>query len=330
MTASSSATLPDHRVMQQAAEWFATITDEAVTEQQKIQWQAWLDHHPEHQRAWRYVERVGQRFQQAQQQAGQHGAGRILDATRRERLSRRKVIGGGLACVTAWLGWRYTPLPAVTHRIANRFTTDHHTGTGETRQLTLADGGQLWLNTASAVDILYRDKLREITLHNGEILIQTARDPQQRPFVVTTPQGTLQALGTRFTVQQRDTDTLLAVYQGAVKISTVNGNTRELLAGKQTAFSANSIQTPNAAQRSREAWARGLIVADNIPLKDLVAELARYRHGHLGIDPAIADLTVMGTYPIDKPDHALAMLENALPVRVNRTLPWWATLVPDK
>ncbi len=318
--------LPDHHILQQAAEWFATIADEAVTEHDKTQWQHWLNHHPEHRRAWHYVERVGQRFQQVQHEVGRHGAQTILQTARSDQLTRRKMLGGGLACVAAWLSWQHTPLPVVSQRMASLLTADHYTATGETRQIKLADGGQLWLNTASAVDIDYRDNLRHITLRNGEILIQTAADPLQRPFVVATQQGLLQALGTRFSVRQQENKTLLAVYEGAVKITTSAGQSHIIPAGEQTHFTANDIQTPQQAQRAREAWSDGLILADNIPLKELVAELARYRHGHLSVDPVIADLKVMGAYPIDKPDHCLAMLEDALPVHINQLLPWWVTL----
>ncbi|WP_052063720.1 hypothetical protein [Nitrincola sp. A-D6] len=71
-------------------------------------------------------------------------------------------------------------------------------------------------------------------------------------------------------------------------------------------------------------------MAEDIPLKELVSELARYRRGYLGINPAIANVRVMGAYPINNPDHCLAMLEDALPVRVNRLLPWWVTLEPEQ
>ena len=57
--------LPAHHILQQAAQWFATMLDEDVSQQDRDQWQAWLNAHPEHQRAWHYVEQVGQRFQQA-------------------------------------------------------------------------------------------------------------------------------------------------------------------------------------------------------------------------------------------------------------------------
>lgn len=328
--AKHQASLPDHRTLQQAADWFARVTDEDATESEKAAWQAWLNQNAEHERAWQYVSRVGQRFQQARVYAGQEGTERILKATRSERITRRKLLGSGLACMAAWLSWRYTPLPVVSQRLASNWMADQHTAIGETRQLTLGDGDQLWLNTASAVNIDYRDDVRSIRLRTGEILIQTAEDPKQRPFIVTTQQGALRALGTRFNVQQGEADTLLAVYEGAVEITTKAGDSKTLKAGQQVVFDQQSIQAPQKAERAREAWAKGLIVAEDIPLKALVAELARYRRGYLGIDPSLADLRVMGTYPINNPDHCLAMLEDALPVRINQRLPWWVTLDPEQ
>ncbi|HCE41020.1 MAG TPA: iron dicitrate transport regulator FecR, partial [Alcanivorax sp.] len=88
------------------------------------------------------------------------------------------------------------------------------TATGEIRDLGLDDGGRLWLNSATTVDVAYDDALRRVTLHDGEILIQTGADPRRRPFVVDTRHGRLRALGTRFTVRHHRDHGFLAVYQG--------------------------------------------------------------------------------------------------------------------
>lgn len=320
--------LPDHLVLQQAAEWFAALIDEQASNHERRQWRAWLNDRPENQRAWRYVEQVSQRFQQAQQQAGKEGAGRILDNTRTDRLTRRQVLGGGLASLAVCLTWSQTPLPSATDRLVSTFMADYRTSTGDIRQLALADGGRLWLNSASAVDIDYGETLRHLTLRGGEILIQTGPDPRQRPFIVTTRQGTLRALGTHFTVRQYRNHTLLAVYEGAVEIRTHDGNREVIHAGRQATFTRQLIRPGETADRARQAWSRGLILASNMLIGELVAELARYRPGHLGLDPAIGGLRVMGAYPATQPDLALTMLENALPVRINRLLPWWVTVGP--
>lgn len=276
------------------------------------------------------MEQVGQRFFTAQQQAGRENASQIIRSTRQRRIGRRQVLGGGAAGLAMWLVWRQTPLASVSQRLANSLSADHHTTIGEQRQLILADGGQLWLNTATAVDIRYQETGRNITLLDGEILIDTAPDALQRSFVVHTPQGSLRALGTRFAVQQQSSRVLLAVYQGAVEIRTQQGQFLTVQAGQQSTFSNSHIGKPQPADNARQAWANGLIIANHIPLRSLVDELARYRHGHLSVSPQVAELQVVGTYPTDQPDHALAMLEATLPVKVERLFPWWVTISPEQ
>jgi transmembrane sensor len=70
-----------------------------------------------------------------------------------------------------------------------------------------------------------------------------------------------------------------------------------------------------------------MLVADNIPLRQLIGELSRYRPGHLGCAPEVAELSVMGTYSLADTDRVLALLEDALPVKTRKTLPWWTTVV---
>ncbi len=322
--------LPGHALLQQAATWFATLGDEAVTAQQRADWQHWHDEDAQHRLAWQFVETVGQRFQQASRLGEPGEVSNTLDTVRSDRISRRKALRGlgglGAICVSGYLGWRFTPVVNIAKEQTLAWRADHHTATGESRKITLPDGGQLWLNTASAINTQYRAERRQIKLLSGEILIETARDLQQRPFLVTTAQGFVQAIGTRFTVRELKGATFLAVYQGAVKIHTHSGQGLLIEAGQQTTFSQDRIQPPTRADHAREAWAQHLVVANNISLASLVAELNRYQYGHLAVAPAVAELRVMGTYPADQPELALAMLEKALPIKVNRLLPWWVTL----
>ena len=64
----------------------------------------------------------------------------------------------------------------------------------------------------------------------------------------------------------------------------------------------------------------------DIPLSEVLRELARYQTGHLGASAEVADIRVLGSYPLAQPERALAMLEAALPIRVQRSLPWWTTV----
>lgn len=81
---------------------------------------------------------------------------------------------------------------------------DYSAAIGQYRELTLADGTRVVLNTDSAIDVLFDASQRLIRLRRGEILVHTAPDNRvpSRPLRVTTGEGQMQALGTRFTVRE--------------------------------------------------------------------------------------------------------------------------------
>ncbi|WP_396956240.1 FecR domain-containing protein [Nitrosomonas sp.] len=320
-----------HQVLEQAAEWFAVLDSGEATATDHSRWEAWLAESAEHREAWGYVERISRRFEPIKASPEQRTAltayrqaGSTLLRRRQVLLSIAAFAGSGLL---GWVTWRYTSLPGM----AQSLMADYRTGTGEVSEIALSDGTRVWLNAVSAFNQSYRPDQRCLHLIRGEILIDTATDPLQRPFYVETPQGRLQALGTRFTVRMDESETLVAVYEGAVKVRTAaTGTTAIIPAGQQTRFTSTLLTAAESADPAREAWTRGLLVARNIPLSEVVRELRRYHHGHLGLAPEVADLRVFGGYPVNNPDRTLAMLESVMPIRVHRTLPWWVSIEPKE
>ena len=111
-------------------------------------------------------------------------------------------------------------------------------------------------------------------------------------------------------------------------ITTRGHQQARLPAGFQTRFSATDIETPARADPAREAWHRGILLADDIRLDELVKELGHYQHGFINVAPEVAGLQVFGGYPLAQPERALTMLEAALPIRIQRPLPWWTEIGP--
>ncbi len=314
--------------LEQAAQWYATLRDEAVSESDRLAWRAWLAACAENASAWQHIDAVSRRFDplRAEPAGGAAAAVAGVDAARRANRSRRRMLNGlagvlGMG-VAGWLGWRHTPMP----QFVAALRSDHYTGKGERRELVLNDGSHIWLNTASELQVEYDDAQRRLVLLDGEILVQTARDVQARPFYVQTRFGRLQALGTRFTVQQTAQQTRLDVFDGTVEIRTAVGQVLRVDAGRSAQVDSAGATPMGAADRVREAWHRGRLPADDMALGDLLAQLARYRRGHISVAPEVAQLKVMGVYPTDDTERALAMLEQNLPIRVRRTLPWWTTV----
>lgn len=321
----SAGTQPSYEVLQQAAEWFALLRGAADGGSQ-ARWRSWLEQRSEHREAWRYVESISGRFEPLREPSARRAAVETFRAVRGNGLKRRQVLGG-LAMVTAgglaaWCAGRHARMP----QLVMAWRADYRTATGEIREIPLADGSRVWLNTASALDADLQPGLRRLRLIEGEVLIQTAKDAQ-RPFVVDTAQGRLRALGTRFKVRLDGDATLLSVYAGAVEVRTAgSGAVRVAAAGEQLRFGGDSVSDPAPADPARQAWSQGVLLAENIPLGELVAELNRYYPGHLGVAPEVAGLRVLGGYPLRDPDKVLSMLEAVLPIRVDRTLPWWTVV----
>ncbi|WP_258231443.1 FecR domain-containing protein [Achromobacter pulmonis] len=317
---------PSQGVLEQAAEWFALLQSGEATRADRQAWRAWHDSAEAHRAAWAQVERVGRIFQPIRQAPDPRltvGAYRTATAD----AGRRRLVLGLAALAGAGLlggaAWRPSLLPGA----LLAWTADHRTGVGEVREIALQDGTRVWLGTGSAFDEDFGAALRRLELVAGEILISTASDPG-RPFVVDTPRGRLRALGTRFSVRLQDGDARIAVYDGAVRAQTAGGAGGVIPSGMQARLTRAGLAGLEPAVASAEASTRGLYIAQDIPLGDVLRELGRYRAGYLSVSPQVAGLPVFGSYPMTEPDRALAMLESVLPIRVSRPLPWWVRVGP--
>lgn len=320
---------PPFAILEQAAEWFAVLSADTVDAAERQAWQHWFDSSAAHREAWRRVERVNARFSALPDPASR----KALQAAGAGRRSAVKalmllcLVGGSAALFARRDGRNGRNALELLAALA----ADYRTGTGDIADLALADGSRAWLNTASAANVAYTAELRRIVLRRGEILVETAHDAHQtpRPLVVDVHAGRLLALGTRFSVRSLDDGVQLAVYQGAVQVDAAGqGGRRVVPAGFQLTFDADRIGALRPADPDQAAWTRKLLIATQMRLDDFLAQLGRYRHGHLGCDPAVAGLRLVGSYPLDDTDRALALLEATLPVQVRRRLPGWVSVVP--
>ncbi|MRW92028.1 DUF4880 domain-containing protein [Duganella sp. FT80W] len=312
----------EFEVLEQAAEWFGVLGAGDATAAERAAFQDWLQADPAHRAAWQRVEQIHDRI------SALPGAPAVqaltLPPPRRRAMKALALLCtvGGAAALLASRDDSVAYLAAM--------NAGHRTAVGETAPLSLPDGSQAWLNTASAADVVYDGALRRIALRRGEILIHSHHDAQTpaRPLVLDVPAGRLTALGTRFAVLLDGGETRLAVYDGAVRIQTSGGQQRIIDAGSQVRFTSGAIGVATAVDENQAAWRRNILIARQMRLQDVLAELARYRHGYLGCDPALDNVLLLGSYPLDDTEMALQMLEASLPVRVHHRLPWWVTVTP--
>jgi transmembrane sensor len=317
----------DPKVLDQAAEWLMQLNASHVSDEDRRACARWQQASPEHARAWARAELLMNKLGGLPAELAMP----VLDRPAQlDRAGRRKAVAklaGLLAALpAAWLGWRLFD--------RQQWSADQRTAIGERREIRLADGTRVILNTASAMDVGYDAQRRLIRLRCGEIMIETATDTAavRRPFYVETAEGRMEALGTRFSVRQEEGRTQLAVFESAVRIAPRKmppSGFRIIQAGQKTGFSASAIEAEQISARDDEAWAHGMLLADRMRLAEFAAELGRYRSGVLHCDPAVADLLISGTFPLDDPERVLSMLVSTYPVSaVQRFSGYWVTLIP--
>lgn len=318
----------DFATLQQAAEWFAVLQADDVAENDRRHWQQWLASSGAHRQAWLRVEAVSQRLGVVTTQPAHaevaaealQGPMRV-DRRRRQALKTLAVLGG-----TGIVGWGTMqqsswPAPLL------RWTADRKTTIGDIQSHPLADGSQLWLDTGSAVDVAMSNTQRHIVVKTGAALIDTADAATSRRLSVETVHGRADTQGARLYVRQTAKAAEVAVFSGSVEVyPAASGTPLHLAAGMQTRLERGHVETPQPADPAREAWTRGLLLAEHQRLDAFVAELGRYRPGYLACAPGVAELRVVGAFPLRDTDQALAMLAHALPVKIRAPMPWWVTV----
>lgn len=231
-------------------------------------------------------------------------------------LTRRAVlVGSAAATVVAAVGtaiWRYAQDVEL-----------YRTKLGERRNILLADGSRIHLNTASTVEVSLRKDSRRIHLVRGEALFEVAHDPS-RPFLVDAGAAKLRAVGTAFNVRIREAVVELTVTEGVVAVAENTAAVRRLDARRVTAGDGAVIRSGAVAPttlnpdllRQRVAWQDGVIELNGETLSQAVDEFNRYRARPIIIgDPRLANLRVGGRFEVDEANKFLIAVEGSFPVQ---------------
>lgn len=312
----------DPVALDQAAEWLVLLHDGQATEADRQRCRQWQAASPDNARAWARAETLMNKLGTLPPTLAMPVLQRSSAPARRAALA--KLAGILAALPAAWFGWQSWR--------EGDLAADHHTGTGQRQSIRLADGSQVILNTASAIDILFDHERRLVRLRHGEIMITTAADTAAhvRPFLVQTAEGTLQALGTRFAVRQQAGHTQLAVFQSAVRVAPrrLPASAQVIVpSGQRLRFSADAIDAAQPLALAADAWTQGMLVADDMRLDSFAAELARYLPGLLRCEDEVAGLRISGTFPLDQPQQILTMLVSTYPIQARQRLGgYWVTL----
>lgn len=255
---------------------------------------------------------------------------KALARTQSPSRRQRRWLPVALAMAAVWLIAVILIMPENAHPL-DGLLSDYHTDTGELRDIELADGSHILLNTNSAVSVNFDASLRRINLLHGQARFTVARD-RSRPFEVVADGLTTRALGTVFEVFRADDAISVTVQQHAVSIDMGTGDSArniKLQTGQRLQIyhgdSAPRIETIALDQST--AWQQRRLLINDRPLGELIAELNRYRSGRIFLsDPQLNNLHVSGSFSLDNPEAIVTTVSQVLDLQQTRLGQWWLVL----
>jgi transmembrane sensor len=275
----------------EASVWIAKLHGDARDRAIEEGLRRWLQAHPENARAFELATEVWEESEQLR------GIVPFRPLSYVEHRPRWGAMAMALACVLALL-----TVGIVWFQNVGVVAT----AVGEQRQLVLADGTRVFLNTDTRVVVKYDKQARRVELRRGEALFNVARRSDW-PFIVTVGDRQVKALGTSFVVRKDIERLAVTLVEGSVLVSPTLPAQPEfkLAAGQRLTFDAGSvtrIDTP--AIEKVMAWRRGQVILDDTPLQAAVAEMNRYNETKLIVaDAEAAGISIDGLFQAGDSTH---------------------------
>jgi len=313
---------------EEAAAWIWRLDGLSAGAHDQREFQAWLRLDPRHQRAMDELSKVWSELDwlaRTKPSTSAFVAGDELTLpARRGRHVWWLAAAAVMAVVIAGVGW-------IQH--GSEFQT-LQTAVGQQRNVLLADGSVVTLNTNTVVTTDLRRRERQIYLRKGEAHFQVAHD-RSRPFLVHAGDAVVRAVGTEFEVRLREDQHVdVLVNEGRVEVQASAGTraatsqsvraptVHALSAGEQlsTANSDVAIMALSPVKLSTQlAWREGAIVFDGESLSAAVADIERYTDARIVVsDARVGELQVGGRFRTGDVQGFLDGLQAALPVVVRR------------
>lgn len=175
---------------------------------------------------------------------------------------------------------------------------------GQTATLSLADGTDVMLNADSRIryDVDDPSGVRRVILEGEARFIV---NPDERPFVVETPQASVRVLGTRFTVRSREETTRVAVQEGRVAVSSDSVHVE--LSGQEAVdvlSNTRFIRLGTDVAGTADDWTEGTMSFSRTPLTEVLLEIERRYDIAVRLDGQWQGTeTLTGSFPgLDAPD----------------------------
>ena len=204
-------------------------------------------------------------------------------------------------------GWWWTSQNEPTELYADRT---------EQGQFQLPDGSTVSLNAVTEVRFAQQSwkKERRIQLE-GEAFFEVEKGV---PFIVETPYGTVEVLGTSFNVEARANVFRVNCYTGKVRVSLPNGD-QETITPQQGVEAIGGRLMPRTVDNENDiAWQRSIHHFKDQPLSEVFAELERQYLIQVEYPAELREQSYTGSFKNGELEQALQSI--CWPLKLNFTI----------
>lgn len=194
----------------------------------------------------------------------------------------------------------------------------HTTEIGEQREVRLADGTTVLLNTATQLEVAFTEDERVVRLAKGQALFDVQSG--EVPFTVEAGGRRTTALGTRFDVYLARDVLAVTLVEGVVRVARAGTDEGSFLApGEQLRVSGGEVRVLSVDTAAVTGWQAGMLQFRDAPLGDVIAELNRYSQVQLRVDDeGLAGERLSGVFKAGDQELFLESLVLYLPVDIER------------
>lgn len=289
-------------IIDEAADWAVRLDAAQLSSVERDDLLAWLRTSPRHVEEFLKVSSMFEdmSFLDGLEDLDGPEAGVTPIPARRVALWRPMLVGALAACVAIAVAIGVF-LSGVAGPDSNTERLVAQTEIGGSQILSLPDGTQVTMNTATAAEFLLTDSMRAARLDKGEAFFEVAHDTN-RPFYILAGDAMIEVVGTSFSTRLTPEGTQLQVAEGKVDFGRISEPVSDLeelsenpralsmtvrvVAGESAYWPAGAV-APEVSEIDPDTvalWRGGRVVFRQTRLRDVVDEFNRYNTELISIE----------------------------------------------
>jgi transmembrane sensor len=294
-------------LQRQAVEWLAHLSSGRATAADAEALKRWCSENPAHAEAFAKANLMWDALGPAARNVASRTA---APAQARPRWTRRAVLGGAAAAAAGGVAYMAVRPPLGLWPSISELGAEYRTATGEQRQIALAGGATVEMNTRTSVTLGAASGGRRIELIAGEAAITTGSGGAG-PVVVIAGGGQTSARDARFDVRIDGTAVCVTCLEGAVEVEQ-SGGTATLRPAEQLTYGGAGLgRVVGVDAAIVMGWRTGVLTFRHEPLSRVIDEVNRYRPGCIIlVDAALGRRRIDASFRLDRIGDVVPQIEH--------------------